>query len=259
MNPLLTVLPPRRLVIGHRGNSRHAPENTMESFRQAVSLGIDALEFDVHLTRDGQAVVMHDPTLDRTTSGTGRVADLTLDAIRRVDAGARFSTDEGRTFPYAGQGIVAPTLEEVLTEFPSLPLIIEIKTPTVSSEVLRVIRAHGAESRCVPSSFVDHALDVFQGTGIPIGASPQHMRDLFWPGLLRRRVATVPFQLVSMPTVHKGLPLPVGGFAHILAPLGVPVHVWTIDDPQEAQRLWAKGVRGILTNDPGAMIRAAAQ
>ncbi len=231
----------------------------MESFRQAVALGVDALEFDVHLTRDGRAVVMHDPSLDRTTSGTGRVADLTLDEIRRLDAGARFTTDGGLSFPYVGRGVVAPTLEDVLTEFPSLPLIIEIKTPNASAEVLRVIRAHGAESRCVPSSFVDHALDVFQGTGIPIGASPQHMRELFWPGLLRRPVGRVPFQLVSMPTVHKGLPLPVGGFARILEPLGVPVHVWTIDDPRVAQRLWGKGVRGILTNDPAVMIEAAAR
>lgn len=235
----------------------HVPENTIESFRQAIALGVDAIEFDVHLTRDAQAVVIHDPTLDRTTSGHGRIAELELTEIRAHDAGARFTPDGGRTFPYAGRGLVAPTLAEVLETFPGIPCIIEIKTPAASPEVLRVIRNLGAQDRCIPSSFVDAALDVFHGTGIPIGASTRHLRDILWRGYLRRPVSAVPFQIVSMPTHHGLLPLPVGGFAKILEPLGVPVHVWTVDNPDVARRLWASGVRGILTNDPATMLAAA--
>lgn len=91
---------PRRVqVIAHRGGRSYAPENTLAAFRQAIQMRVDGLEFDVQMTKDGTLVVMHDDTVDRTTNGTGRVADLTLDAIRRLDA---------------GQGEKVPTLQEVL-------------------------------------------------------------------------------------------------------------------------------------------------
>lgn len=257
MNPLLALTPRRRLVVGHRGNAAFAPENTLESFQQAVSLGADGIEFDVHLTRDGRAVVMHDPTLDRTTNASGAIAELTLAEIQRADAGAKFTPDGGRTFPYAGTGVRAPTFEDVLASFLSLPMIVELKTPRVSAEVLRLIKAHRAEERCIASSFVDRALDPFAGSGIPIAASPEQLRALFLPGYLRRRVRSVPFQCISAPRFDGLKPLPLVGWVRILEPLGVPVHVWTIDQPAMAERLWAKGVRGVLTNDPATLRRAA--
>ena len=229
----------------------------MEAFQQAVALGVDGMEFDVRLTRDGRAVVMHDATVDRTTSGSGAVADLTLAQIRGLDAGARFTPDGGGSLPYAGRGFVAPTLDEVLDAFPSVPCIIELKAPEVSMEVRRIVLDQQARARCVVASFVAHALDAFEGSGIPLGASTPQMQALLWHGYLRRRVTGVPFQMVSAPTKYRHLPLPLGGWASILEPLGVPVHVWTVDDPADGRRLWAKGVRGILTNEPAAMLRAA--
>ncbi len=229
----------------------------MEAFQQAVALGIDGMEFDVRLTSDGRAVVMHDPTVDRTTDGTGTVASMTLAQIRALDAGARFTPDRGATRPYTARGIVAPPLEEVLDAFPSTPCIIEIKAPEASMEVRRIVRDQRATDRCLVGSFVDRALDAFEGSGIAVGASPSQMRVLLWQGYLRRPVRRVPFDVVSTPTTHRHFPLPIGGWAHILEPLGVPVHVWTVDDAEEARRLWDKGVRGILTNDPATILRAA--
>jgi glycerophosphoryl diester phosphodiesterase len=259
VNALLSVAPYRRLVIAHRGNSARAPENTMEAFQQAVALGVDAMEFDVRLTKDGRAVVMHDPTVDRTTSGTGAIAELTLAQIRGLDAGARFTLDKGASTPYAGRGIVAPTLEEVLDAFPTVPVIIELKTPDVSSEVRRIVLDQRVKERCTVATLGERALDLFEGSGISLGATNAQMRALLWHGYLRRTPprARVPFQMISAPTTHGRIPLPIGGWAKILEPLGVPVHVWTVDDPDHARRLWAKGVRGILTNDPATMLSAA--
>src|ERR1035437_496086 len=98
MNVLLCLA--AKLVIAHRGNSACFPENTLESFRQGMALGVDALEFDVRLSRDGQAVVIHDPTLERTTDGTGAVSARTLEELRRLDLRYRFTVDGGATFPF---------------------------------------------------------------------------------------------------------------------------------------------------------------
>src|SRR5687767_2254684 len=112
-HPLLD--PDRRPIIGHRGNAAHAPENTMESFRQALAAGAECVELDVHLSGDGAAVVIHDPTLDRTTDATGAVHALPLSRIQAADAGARFTRD-GHAFPYRHRGLRVPTLEEVLRD-----------------------------------------------------------------------------------------------------------------------------------------------
>src|SRR3712207_779257 len=87
----------------HRGDSTKAPENTLDAFRRAVEVGAGGLEIDVHLTADGHVVVLHDATVDRTTGGSGAVAGVTLDELRAMDAGYRFSPDGGLTYPYRDQ------------------------------------------------------------------------------------------------------------------------------------------------------------
>lgn len=242
-----------RPIVGHRGNAAHAPENTIESFHQAVALGVDALEMDVHLSRDGRVVVIHDPTLDRTTDLSGRVEKLRLKEIQHADAGARFTSDRGLTWPYKGRGLTIPTLDQVLTTFPTIPLLIEIKSASASSATRAVIERHRAVDRCIVASFTEHAMDGFQGSSIAQSASRRDTAALLWRAALRVPAGHVDFKVMCIPPVYRGLPLPVGGFAHILAPLGVPVHVWTIDDPRRAARLRHKGVRGIISNDPAAI------
>lgn len=252
MHPLLDLN--ARPVVGHRGNAAHAPENTIESFRQAVALGVDAIELDVHQSADGHVVVIHDPTLDRTTDGSGRIERMTLAEIRPADAGARFTRDRGASFPYRGRGLRVPTLEEVLIAFPSTPLLIEIKADAASSGTRALIERHDARERCIVASFRESAMEVFRGSGIAQGGSRRDTAKLLWRALLRVRVTRAGFNVLCMPPVHRGLPLPVGGYARVLEPLGIPVHCWTIDDPADARRLRRKGVRGIITNDPGAML-----
>ena len=254
MHPLLDMN--ARPIVGHRGNAAHAPENTIESFRQAVDLGVDALELDVHLSGDGHVVVIHDSTLDRTTNGSGRVERLTLAEIREADAGARFTRDGGTTWPYRERGVTVPTLDEVLGTFPGTPLLIEIKADAASRPARALIEHHGAVDRCIVASFREVAMGAFQDSGIAQAASRRDTAQLLWRALLRAPASGVDFAVLCMPPSHRGLPLPVAGYANILAPLGVPVHCWTIDDPGQARRLRAVGVRGIISNDPG-LIRAS--
>src|ERR1035437_2615472 len=164
MNALLD--PAAKLVIAHRGNSAFFPENTLESFQQGMALGADALEFDVRVSRDGTAVVIHDPTLDRTTDGTGAVSALTLEELQRLDAGYRVTRDGGRTFPFRGVGITIPTLELVLSAFPGAHMIVEIKTRDASAEVLRLLTGAGAAGRCLIGSLDEEAIMPFRGTPI---------------------------------------------------------------------------------------------
>ena len=252
MHPLLDSS--LRPIVGHRGNAAKAPENTMESFRQAVAAGVDSLEFDVRVTADRQIVVMHDPTVDRTTNRTGAVAAMTVAELQRLDAGARFSADGGRTHPYAGRGITAPTLDEVLTEFPKTPLLIEIKTADASLLTKALIERHGAGDRCIVASFDDHALTPFRGSGIRISSTQRDVVRLLIPAQLGLAPDKLRFDVMCIPRTFRGLPLPVGAMVRTLGRVGVLVHVWTVDDRRMARDLWRAGVKGIITNDPAAIL-----
>src|SRR5262245_34337183 len=116
---------PKPRLFGHRGAAGVAPENTMVSFRRALDDGVDVLELDVHASADGEILIMHDPTLERTTDGDGDVRARPWAELRRLDAGHRFTPDGGRTHPFRGQGITIPRLVDLITECPDVPLNIE--------------------------------------------------------------------------------------------------------------------------------------
>jgi glycerophosphoryl diester phosphodiesterase len=224
----------------------------MESFRQAIALGVDGLEFDVRLSKDGEVVVLHDPTLDRTTNARGAVADYTAAELQGVDAGAQFARNGA--FPYRGRGITVPLLRDVLQLLPEVPVLIEIKVPEAAEPVRRVIEEAGAAARCIVAAFDERTLRPFAGSGIPTSAATAQVARLLRPALAGRRLTAVPFQIMSLPRSYRGLPVPLGALARAVAPAGVPVHAWTINDPRTARRLRQKGVRGILSDDPAAII-----
>ncbi len=244
--------PARRPVIGHRGDRAHAPENTLESLRQAVAKGVDALEFDLHLSRDGVPVLIHDPTLDRTTDGRGAVRARTVAELRRLDAGARFARGPER--PWAGRGVRIPTLEEALAAAPGLPLIIELKSVEVARPALEIIQRTANAARVLIGSFIDEALLPFGEAGIPISAPSGALSRLYLPALFGRRPHPLPFQSMCIPRYHRVLPLPVRAFAAMMRASGGTTHVWTVNDPAVATRLWAVGVQGIISDDPGAIL-----
>lgn len=243
----------RPVVIAHRGNSAHAPENTLEAFKQAVALKVDGVEFDVRLTADNQLVVIHDPTVDRTTNGSGDVARLTLERLRELDAAYRFGPS---TYPYRDRGIRIPTVAEALDVTAPLNIIIEVKTIEASEPLLALIRSRGDERRVTVGSFVTGASLPFRKAGVPTTATFDEARNLLVPALLGIKRKDAPYSLMSIPPRYKGIPLPLGAMVRALAPAGVAVQVWTVNDPRDALRLWRQGVQGILSDDPATILKA---
>jgi glycerophosphoryl diester phosphodiesterase len=247
-NPLLDLS--ARPVIAHRGASAHAPENTLAAFELAVQQGADAFELDVRLTRDGAPVVIHDATLERTTSLTGPVRAHTLAELRMADAGHWFTPDGGRTMPFRDRGVKIPTLAEVLWAFPEMPVLVEVKEPEVQHAVHRVLVDENAYERCVVASEDDAALIEFRDGPVPCGASAREIGELYRAVLFRRRLPLPRYRLLSVPLRYRGLPVPTRRFVAAARGLGCPVHVWTVNDPATARRLWARGVAGVVTNEP---------
>jgi glycerophosphoryl diester phosphodiesterase len=246
--------PSARLVIAHRGNSMHAPEDTIESLRQGVALGADGIEFDLRLSADGVPVLMHDPTLDRTTDGVGPVAERTLAELRRLDAGYRFTRDGGRTYPYRGQGIGIPTLDDVLTTFPNTPTIVEIKAPEVTPAFISAVERHDAKDRILIGSFSEEAHRQLAGRGFLVSASKPDIKRLFVRAHLGLGAGRVTYHACCAPPRWKRVPVPVLRIARLLRRRGIPTHCWTVNDPRLARRLWDGGVNAVLSDDPGPML-----
>jgi glycerophosphoryl diester phosphodiesterase len=245
-----------RPIIAHRGASGWAPENTMAAFDLAVRQGADAFELDVRLTGDGVPVVLHDPTLDRTTDGSGPLSRLSLDDLRRVDAGARFSSDAGRSFPYRRRDIAVPPLAEVLRAFPEMPMLIEIKEVAAQEAVRQQLIEERAVERCVLASEQEAALELFREAPFTRGASGREISALYWATMFWRAAPPCGYRLLSVPERYHGLMVPTRRFVSAAGRMQCPVHVWTVNHPATAQRLWARGVAGIVTNVPDR-IRAA--
>ena len=254
MNILLD--PSAHPVIGHRGNRAHAPENTLESLRQALALGVDAVEFDLRVSRDGQLVVMHDPTLERTTNSTGPVSVRTVAELRDIDAGANFTNDNGRTFPYRGRGIAVPTFDEVVETVRDVPMIIELKTTTATELIRAAIKRHNIAQRVVVAGFDWRAIHPLRGAGFPLGSTSRDSIALLPSAFLRRAGGPQQFQTVNIPPSWYGLPVPFRLLTRSLRAQRIPVHVWTINTEAEAERLWDAGVSGIISDDPAVILRA---
>jgi glycerophosphoryl diester phosphodiesterase len=247
-----------RPVIGHRGNRAHAPENTLESFAQAIAAGADAIEFDVRLSLDGVPVVIHDPNVRRTALAAGEVAAMSFADLRALDVGAYFTPDNSTTFPYRDKGHRIPSFDEVLEAFPSIPMIIEVKTTPAAPAVRRSIEAQRAESRVLVDSLETGAMKVFADSRIATGGTRADAIRGTTELMLGLPVTPFAFDALCLPTNYRGLRVPIERFARAAEKQGRVLHVWTINDPAVAVRLWEKGVQGIITDDPALMIKTRA-
>jgi len=245
--------------LAHRGASASAPENTLEAFRLAMESGAGGLELDVHLTRDGHVVVIHDPTLNRTTDGLGAVANMTLEELRESDAGHNFSPDDGNTLPYRGLGLRIPTLAEVLREFPGVAVNIDMKAdrPGIEATVLKVLREADAEGRALVVSSRHGAVRRFRkisGGRISTGASRWETGVFYLFSNLRlERLLRPAYDALQVPVRHRGMPLVTRRFVGAAHDRNVRVDAWTINGEDEMQRLLDLGVDVIMTDRPGAL------
>lgn len=248
-NPLLDAK--ARLVIGHRGNRTTAAENTLESLRQAIELGADAVEFDVRVTRDGIPVVIHDPDIDRTTDGVGLVRSYTLQELAAFDATARSSHRRD------GGGRI-PALEEVLDAFRQTPLVIEVKELEAVTATDRMIRRFNADARVLIGSPETPVMERFYASGLASCASMRDAIRLIPMALAGLKPVRPRYQVLSITQRFRGFPIPVLRMAAAARKVGIATHVWTVNDPTLAKNLWRGRVTGIVSDDPAAMIRARA-
>lgn len=251
----------------------------MQSLLYAAELGVDALEFDIHLAKDGVPVVHHDATLERTTDGRGPIRERSSLELGRLSASQHFTPDGGRSFPFREQRFAIPTLWEVLQALPTTPLIIELKSVEVAAPALAVLRETDNLHRVLIGSFLDEALIPFQRAGVPVSPGSGTLTRLLMSATFmgvsliasdsepyddarstedhqsRARTSSFPFQALCIPRFHHLVPLPVRGFAQMMRDAGGPTHIWTINDPARAAKLWRSGINGIISDDPALMLR----
>jgi glycerophosphoryl diester phosphodiesterase len=250
---------PSPLVIAHRGGKGLWPENTLYAFGKAVGLGVDALEMDIHSTADGELVVIHDDTVDRTTDGVGPVNDLTLDELRALDAGYRWTPDDGASFPYRGKGISVPTLEEVFAVFYDKRLMIEIKQvePSIAAPFCNMIRRFEAQDRVLVASFDHQALEEFRALCPEVASSisEDEMRKLYVFKLFYLGGIYSPTgNAIQAPEYQGDLRVITPRLVRLAHHRNMQVHAWTINDTYSMQRLLAQGVDGIISDYPNLML-----
>jgi glycerophosphoryl diester phosphodiesterase len=251
---------PRPLAFAHRGGSLLWPENTMVAFRGAVEMGYRYLETDLHATRDGALVLIHDDTLERTTDGSGLVWAHTLAELKRFDAGYHFSPDGGRTYPYRGQGVTVPTLEEVLEAFAEVRLNVEIKQeqPPAVAAVVDFIERRGLQDRLLVASFRDRMVQEFRrrsGGHVATAAARGEAR-LFWLAsrLRLERFLRVPYDALQVPARYGSRTVVDRRFLEAAHRRGLQVHVWTVDEPEEMRWLLGLGVDGLMSDRPDLLL-----
>jgi glycerophosphoryl diester phosphodiesterase len=246
------VLSGAPLLIAHRGGAGLAPENTMSAFRSAAAdWAADMLELDVRASADGHCVVIHDETVDRTSDGTGAVAALTLDELRRLDAGYRFTSDDGATYPFRGRDVRIPTIEEVLESLPGMRLTVEVKTGAAQAPLFAAIERFGARDRVIAAGMYDRDRTAFANYDGAVSGSTESLRRFY----LRHRLGLGRLlppraDVVQVPEEWDGRRVVTPRFVRDLRARDIPVHVWTVNDAGAMKRLLDWGVEGLITDRP---------
>jgi glycerophosphoryl diester phosphodiesterase len=244
---MLTTLP-QPIIFAHRGASAHAPENTLAAFNLAIEQGADGIELDVKLSRDGHVVVIHDPTVDRTTGANGRVKDMTLDELRTMGAGSFFAD----TF----KDEKIPTLEEVFESVGKKTIInVELTNYTTRHDqlvesVCMLVKRFGLQKRILFSSFLGSNLSKSRSylPNVPTG-----MLALDGiPGAWHRSFG---FAFGKYDALHPHLKDATQDQIYFVHRLNRRVHVWTVNEEDDMRRLFRWGVDAIFTDDPQLAVR----
>jgi glycerophosphoryl diester phosphodiesterase len=262
----------RVIAYAHQGGAWEAPSSTLHAIAAALAAGATGIELDVHATKDGHLVVCHDATVDRTTDSSGEIADLTLTEVRALDnaywwaPGADVSPGlEPDRYPYRGRapkdrrfGIAL--LEEVLEEFDDVVLNLDIKrtAPVVApyEEALAVmLRRFGRTDDVIVASFLDSATDAFStfAPEIPTTAGTVATAAFYQAVQAGERPAPMRHVALQVPPAYGDLTLVDQRFVEVAHEEGVAVHVWTIEEEDEMERLCGLGVDGIITDRPTAL------
>lgn len=228
-----------RFVIAHRGLATAHPENTLPAFQAALDVGADILETDVHLSRDGEVIISHDPILDRVAGRPGAVRDFSWRELADIDLGG---------------GVGFCRLGDALEALPDARFNIDLKTPEVVDAFVDVIRATGSVDRVLAASFDEgtRARAVSLLPGVTTSATTRHIFPALLHGVTGNREGINRvfggIHAIQAPLSYFGVPLVTRRFVSQVVELGKQFHVWTINDPDQMARLYRLGVTGIVTD-----------
>ncbi|MDQ3803725.1 MAG: glycerophosphodiester phosphodiesterase [Acidobacteriota bacterium] len=249
----------RPLVIAHRGGAGLWPENTLYAFGRAVEMGADVIETDARLTADGALVLFHDETVGRTTDGAGRVSELTLAELKRLDAGYRWSPDGGRTFPFRGRGLTIPTLGEAFARTGGVRFNIEPKhdSDALAGALCAALRGHGMVERVVVGSFSHAALEKFRRACPEVATSASPSEASSFLALYRAGLAgsySPPMRALQVPEYAGGMQVLTREFVEAAHGRNLHVHAWTVNGVEDMRRLLDIGVDGVMTDYPDRLL-----
>jgi glycerophosphoryl diester phosphodiesterase len=251
----------RPQVFAHRGGCALGPENTIAAFDLGMAAGADGLELDVHLSADGVAVVCHDPTLERTTSGAGPLRARTAAELAAIDAGCRFTDGAGR-YPFRERGVGVPSLREVLRRYPDIPIIVEMKVDSAAmgEAVVAEVRAADAVDRVCAAGYGQRSIDAVRAALPRMATSASHAeaRLAVYRSLAGWPVRQVPYLTYQVPERAGVIRVVSPRFVRHAHRAGLAVQVWTVDDQADMERLLAWGVDALISNRPDLAVRVRA-
>ena len=257
-----SFLSPMPRIVAHRGDSANYPENTLPAFLSGVRMGIDVIETDVHITRDGEIVIWHDPTLERNTDGEGALEIHTLKELKKLDAGYTFTNDGGKTYPFRGKGIQLCTLSEALEACPDERFNIDLKSQEedIVERYIDVIRKHNAENRVCTASFHLNNLRKLRRLAPDLLTSVSTLEVA--PLVLKTKMHMLPAAfdrkiIFQVPVRQYGITIINKRFIDEMHKRDAVVMVWTINEEEEMERLYKLGVDTIMTDDPALLIKTA--
>ncbi|MDL1900249.1 glycerophosphodiester phosphodiesterase [Anaerolineae bacterium CFX9] len=262
-HPWFRAEDPAVLVIAHQGGDGERPGNTMSAFRHAVEIGADVLEMDVHSTADGVLVTIHDDTVDRTTNGTGRVNDMTFAELQALDAGYHWPTlaeeSDRDDRPFRGQGITIPALDDVLSAFPQMRYVIEIKqeTPSIVQPLCDLLRRHNLQEATIVASFRPAVMYDFRQRcpEVATSAVEEEIRPFFFLTMAGLHRAYVPqAHALQVPEYAAGFQVVTPAFISAAHHHNIAVQPWTINDAETMQRMIDIRVDGLITDYPSLLL-----
>ena len=263
----------RVIAYAHQGGAWEAPSSTLHAIEAAVGAGATGIELDVHATADGQLVVCHDATVDRTTNGSGLIADLPFDALRTLDNAFWWAPGADVTpglepdgYPFRGRApddrrFRIALLDEVLEEYPGVVLNLDIKqtAPVVApyeQALAAMLRRFRRVDDVIVASFIDSATDAFSSFApeIPTSAGTVAVAGFFQSVRAGETPAPLRHVALQVPASYGNVTLVDLPFVEVAHEQGLAVHVWTVEEEEEMERLCGLGVDGIITDRPSALV-----
>lgn len=249
------------LIIGHRGASAVAPENTMAAFREAIAVGSDGIEFDVRLTCDGVPVVIHDNSLYRTGGSPQLISDLTWSELKSIDVGSWFARKKNLP-PGSFANETVSSLRELFTLFESnnLTLCLEMKCDSVeeyaplAETCCRLIEEHGLKDRVIVECFKLAALGILKQLDAEVKTAALFEPSFSTPSVLLDQSVITQATAVGAAYLALHHRLARQSLVEKAKLAGLRVAVWTVDDPAWIERARVMGIEALITNDPAAML-----